>query len=109
MLGAYLISGGQGSVDLERVAAVVGRVELPELVDAKGKEEYLFPASRMVARDACHRRCRTDRRLSRLSADGGADRSGRGCGPFYRVEMPLLSILFAMENRGEGLSNTCML
>ncbi len=106
MLGAYLLSGGQGSVDLERAAAVFGKVEIPDLVDEKGKKKtvYTLPAAWAGEAAATAGAQRTAALVKiyplmaeRIKAEGVADL-------FYQVEMPLLSILFAMEKTGVKVS-----
>ncbi|NLW55592.1 MAG: DNA polymerase I [Firmicutes bacterium] len=102
MLGTYLVSGGQGPASLERAAAVVGGLEIPELVDEKGKKKsiYSLPAEWSSDTLATVGGQRTAALIKifpllaeRIKVEGVADL-------FYQVEMPLLSILFAMEKTG---------
>lgn len=102
MLGAYLVSGGQGATGLEKAAAVIGGLEIPELLDEKGKRKsvYSIPvtwANETLATAGAQRTAALVKLFplleERMKKEGVADL-------FYRVEMPLLSILFAMEKTG---------
>ena len=102
LIASYLVSGGQGTTDLEKVAKALIELEIPEIRDEKGKSKGVFsyPAGWSLE----------------VLATGGAQRTAallkmftvleekiknEGIGElFYQVEMPLIKILFEMEKKG---------
>ena len=102
LIASYLVSGGQNAVKLEDAAKALLELEIPEILDEKKKRKEVFslPADWPVEEMAAAGAWRTGALLKlykvlqeRIETEGVGEL-------FYRVEMPLVKILFAMEKQG---------